>query len=161
MRDFGPSGLSKVINNYNSTMAGQPTPAGAALIGSGVFTQADLQAMGGTMQPLATTVGNAVGLGWLKTFDLNIGWTYKIKERVTIEPSVGIFNIFNFANFDLPGNTQGSTLSFASEGATQTAGTVGGTTSALDSRTNRASLQSGTNALGAARSIEWGMKISF
>ena len=161
MRNFGPSGLSKVINNYNSNMAGQPTPAGAALINGGVFTQADLQAMGGVMQPLASTVSNAVGLGWLKTFDLNIGWTYKIKERVTIEPSVGIFNIFNFANFDLPGNTQGQTLSFASEGATQTAGTIGGTTAALDSRTNRASLQSGTNALGAARSIEWGMKISF
>ena len=161
MRNFGPSGLSRVINNYNSNMAGQPTPAGAALVNAGVFTLADLQSMGGVMQPLAPTTPGAVGLSWLKTFDLNIGWTYKIKDRITVEPSVGVFNIFNFANFDLPGNTQGSTLAFATESTTQSAGTIGGTTTALSSRTNRASLQSGTNGLGAPRAIEWGLKVSF
>jgi hypothetical protein len=160
MRNFGPSGLGSVINKYNSTMAGQPTPAGAALVNGGVFTLTDLQAMGGVMQPLATTTPGAVGLSWLKTFDFNIAWVYK-KERFTIEPSVGIFNLFNFANFDIAGNAQGATLAFASESPTQTAGTIGGTTASLTSRTNRASLQSGTNALGAPRAIEWGLKVSF
>ena len=34
--------------------------------------------------------------------DTTIAWTYTIKERFTIKPSVGFFNIANFANFDLP-----------------------------------------------------------
>lgn len=164
MRKFGVSGLQKVITNYNATDAGQATPAGQKLIGSGVFSLADLQALGGVMQPLSNTVPGAVGLSWLKTFDLSVKWDHKIGERFEIEPSVGIFNIFNFANFDLPGDLQGNTLEFASVSPTLPAGTIGGTTSDPTSpnyRTNRASLQSGVNALGAPRVIEWGMRIHF
>ena len=171
MRGTSASGLNNVINNYNSKFAGQPTPAGNALINAGVFSLAELQSIGGVMQPLAPTIGNPVGLSWLKTFDLSINWKYRIKERVTVAPSVGIFNLFNFANFDLPGSLQGSFLNFASTSvlpggsATQPQGTIGGTSAdirdRLTYRTNRASLQSGTNALGAPRSMEWGLKISF
>ena len=171
MRGISPGGLNNVITSYNSTFAGQPTPAGSALINGGIFTLADLQAMGGVMQPLAPTIANPVGLSWLKTFDVNVGWRFKIKERFVIEPSVGIFNIFNFANFDLPGNIQGGVLNLASSSvlgtgsATQTQGTIGGTDSnhndPVFGRTNRASLQSGTNGLGAPRAIEWGLKLSF
>src|SRR5262249_29585295 len=88
MRDFGVGGLAKVINNYNTNVAGNPTPAGAALIQGGVFSLTDLQALGGVQQPLATVAPGAVGLSWLKTFDFSIGWTYKIKERFSIQPSV-------------------------------------------------------------------------
>jgi hypothetical protein len=168
-RGISASGLNNVISNYNAKYANQPTPAGSALINGGVFTLADLQAMGGVMQPLAPTISNPVGLTWLKTFDVNVSWNYRIKERVTIAPSVGIFNIFNFSNFDIAGNIQGSVLSLASSSvlggsSTQQQGTIGGTNADITSpfyRTNRASLQSGTNALGAPRAIEWGLKISF
>ena len=54
------------------------------------------------MQPLAPAISNPVGLSWLKTFDVNLGWNYKIKEHLTIEPTIGIFNLSNFANFDIP-----------------------------------------------------------
>jgi hypothetical protein len=170
MRGISPTGLGGVINRYNTTNAGQPTPAGSALINGGIFTLADLQSMGGVQQPLAPIIANPAALTWLKSFDLNIGWSYRIKEHVTIEPTVGIFNIFNFANFDLPGNEQGGILNLASSSvlgigsATQQQGTIGGTNSDITSanfRTNRASLQSGTNGLGAPRAIEWGLKISF
>jgi len=171
MRGISAGGLNNVISRYNATSAGQPTPAGSALINGGIFTLADLQSLGGVQQPLAPTIANPVGLSWLKTFDLNIGWRYKIKERFVIEPSVGIFNIFNFANFDLPGNEQGGVLSLAASSVlgsgspTQPQGTVGGTDAnhndPLFGRTNRASLQSGTNGLGAPRAIEWGLKLSF
>jgi hypothetical protein len=114
-------------------------------------------------------------LSWLKTFDVNLGWTYTVKERIKIEPTIGIFNIFNFANFDLPGAVQGGALGLSSASVlsgpvfggspTQSQGTVGGTsaniTDPLTYRTNRASLQSGTNALGAPRALEYGLKISF
>jgi hypothetical protein len=159
-RSFGVSGLQNVISNYNANDAGKATPAGNALIKAGVFTLADLQSFGGVMQPLANTVPGATGLGWLKTFDTSISWRYKVMERFTIEPRVGIFNTFNFANFDLPGNTQSGFLSFASAGPTQGPLTIGGTPYNFN-RTNRAGLQSGTNALGAMRAIEWGLKLSF
>ncbi len=127
--------------------------------------------MGGVLQPLAGTVQNPAGLSWLKTLDLKISWVYKFRDRITIEPSVGVFNALNFANFDVPGNTQSSALNFGagslSSFATllQPQNTVGGTsvsaTDPVTGRTNRASLQSGTNALGAPRAFEWGLKISF
>ncbi len=169
-RKVSAGGLNSLISHYNATYAGQPTPAGSALIGAGIFSLSDLQSIGGVMQPLAPTISNPVGLSWLKTFDVNIGWNYKIKEHLTIEPTIGIFNIFNFANFDLPSNEQGAFLSFASSSVlgigtpTQTQGTIGGTNADKTSpnyRTNRASLQSGTNGLGAPRAIEWGLKLSF
>jgi hypothetical protein len=170
MRGVSPGGLNSLINNYNTSKAGQPTPAGSALINAGIFSLSDLQAMGGVMQPLAPTIGNPVGLSWLKTFDLSLGWNYKIKEHITIQPSIGIFNIFNFANFDIPGNTQSGVLALSSASVlgtatTQGQGTIGGTSANINDfatyRTNRASLQSGTNGLGSPRAIEWGLKISF
>jgi hypothetical protein len=48
-------------------------------------------------------VPHAVGLNWLHAFDFKRSWPIKVRERLAVEPSVGIFNLFNFANFDLPG----------------------------------------------------------
>jgi hypothetical protein len=160
MRSVTPGNIGDVINSYNSKLAGTPTPAGNALINGGVFSAPDLVALGGVQQALGNAVPGAIGLAWLKTFDMNLSWNYRIKERFTIQPSVGVFNLFNFANFDLPGNLQSSQLAYASASPTQGPETVGGTLNNFQ-RTNRASLQSGTNALGAPRSIEWGMKITF
>ena len=69
------------------------------------MTQADLIALGGIYNggsPLPLAPSDQVNYPWLKTFDATIGWTYTFKERFTIKPGVGFFNLFNFANFDLP-----------------------------------------------------------
>ncbi len=170
MRSIKASGVQAFIKNYNTNLANNATPAGNALINGGVFSLQDLRAMGGVLQPLADPVQDPSGLGWLRTFDVRLSWIYKFQDRFTIEPSVGIFNMFNFANFDLPGNAQSGVLNFGSGSISQPftfnqpQSTVGGTSanlSAASGRTNRASLQSGTNALGAPRALEWGLKISF
>ncbi|MBV9341819.1 MAG: hypothetical protein JO159_13150 [Acidobacteria bacterium] len=173
MRAIKPQGLATFIKNYNANLAGSSnpaTPAGNMLINGGVFSLSDLVRMGGVLQPLAAPVLDVAGLGWLKTFDVKLSWQHTLGDRFSIEPSVGVFNFFNFSNFDLPGNTQGGILSFGagslSPSATpqQLQSTVGGTSADLKSisgRTNRASLQSGLNGQGAPRSIEWGVKISF
>ena len=170
MRSIKASGLQAFIKSYNTNLANNATPAGNALINGGVFSLQDLRAMGGVLQPLADPVQDPSGLGWLRTLDVRLSWIYKFQDRVTIEPSVGIFNMFNFANFDLPGNTQSGVLNFGSGSISQPftfnqpQSTVGGTSAnltAASGRTNRASLQSGTNALGAPRALEWGLKISF
>jgi hypothetical protein len=173
MRSIKPKSLAALIQRYNTNNAGSSnpaTPAGNMLVNGGVFSLAQLEQIGGILQPLAAPVLDVAGLGWLKTFDLKLGWQHKFGDRVTFEPSLSLFNLFNLANFDLPGNTQGGILSFGagslspSAAAQQPQGTVGGTSADLKSvsgRTNRGSLQSGLNGQGAPRSVEWGLKISF
>jgi hypothetical protein len=138
------------------------------LITSGVFSLQDLEQMGGVMQPLAAAVPDPAGMSWLKIFDIRLGWEHKLGDRVTIVPSIALFNALNFANFDLPGNTQNGVLNFGAGSlspwatALQPQNTVGGTSVAgVTGRSNRASLQSGMSAAGAPRSVEWGVKISF
>ena len=45
--------LTQAISNWNTNQAGQPTPAGQALIDGGFMTLSDLQALGGVKQILA------------------------------------------------------------------------------------------------------------
>jgi len=70
----------------------------------------------------------------------------------------------------LPGNTQNGVLNFGAGSlsplatAFQPQNTVGGSSANISNpfaRNNRTSLQSGMNAQGAPRAIEWGLKISF
>jgi len=123
--------------------------------------------MGGVLQPLAAAIPNATDMGWFKTFDVRLGWQYKVGDRFTIVPSVSLYNVFNFANFDMPGYTQSGVLNFGSGSLSPAASplqpqnTVGGNSSAASGRTNRTSLQPNTNANGAPRSVQWGLKISF
>lgn len=171
MRGIKPGGLQSFIAGYNTNDAARSTPqtpAGQQLVAGGVFSQQELQQMGGVLQPLAATVPDLAGLGWLKTFDVRLGWVHKLGDRVEIVPSVSIFNLLNFANFDLPGNTQGGVLSFGAASLSpwattlQPQNTVGGTSSSgVFGRINRASLQSGMSAAGTPRSVEWGLKVSF
>lgn len=168
---FSASYLQTFITNYNTNVAGganPQTPAGQQLITAGVFSLPELEEMGGVQQPLAATVADPSGLGWLKTFDVRLGWQHKFGERFTVTPSIALLNALNFANFDLAGNTQSGVLNFGADSLSrwstvlQPQGTVGGTSqSGIAGRTNRASLQSGMNATGAPRSVEWGLKISF
>ena len=41
-------------------------------------------------------------LGWLRVFDTRLTWAYSVHERATVKPSIGFYNYFNLANFDLP-----------------------------------------------------------
>ena len=173
MRKIKPAGLAAFIQNYNSSVAGgsnPATPAGAMLINGGVFSFQELQQLGAVQQPLAAPVNGFSGLSWLKTFDLRLSWEHTCHERVAFEPSISVFNLFNFANFDLPGNTQNGVLNFGAGSLSSFAtafepqNTVGGSSANIHNpfaRTNRASLGSGMYALGAPRAVEWGLKISF
>jgi hypothetical protein len=79
---------------------------------------------------------------------------------------VSVFNVFNFANFDISPSTLLSGLLNTCAASAQPcenspALTVNSTTGALDQRTNRAGLGTGTFALGAPRQMEFGLKINF
>jgi hypothetical protein len=119
-RGIDASNINRAINNYNATVAGSPTPAGRILIQDGLMTSTQLTNLGGVAPTLPDAPANQVNLGWLRAFDSTMSWTYSIKERVAVKPSVGFYNIFNFSNFDLPTSTMSGLLA-------GTAGTINGT----------------------------------
>jgi len=154
-RGVNASSLNNLINAFNGTV-NQVTPAGQTLISSGLFTLAQMQALGATINggaPLALAPAGQVNLDWLRAFDLTLSWNYTIKERLTVRPSVGFYNLLNFANFDLPG----SMLSGALNGGT---GSINGTDYA-GHFTNRAGAGTGLNSQGTPRQIEFGLKVTF
>lgn len=153
MRSVSPSDLTNVINTYNHTYAGQATPAGQELISAGLFTLQQLQQGGGVAPTLPTPIGGAVGLAWLKDVDLSFSWKYVIKEKVTIQPGIGLFNVFNFANFDLPPNVLSPYLNGQ-------AGSIGGTNYA-GTQNVRVGAGTGVYGLGAPRVAEFSLKINF
>jgi Carboxypeptidase regulatory-like domain len=152
-RNVGYGGLAGAISNYNSTTANNATPAGQMLISNNLFTLAQLQALGGVAPTIAPPVAGQVPMFGLKTFDLRLSWVRKFHERLTVEPSVSFFNVFNFANFDLPQSTLNPLLTGAP-------GSVNGTTY-TDQTTQRVGVGTGVYSLGAPRVIEWGLKLTF
>lgn len=164
-RSFGTNGLNKRISAFNTSSVGTLTPAGQVVVGSGLITQAQMVALGGTIlggTPLAAAPAGAIGQNWLRTFDMGVNWNYRIKEFLKIQPGVTIFNLFNFSNFDGAATPFNPVLGLV--GATSV-GTPNGTTSALlhgaEGNYLRLGLGSGVNSLGAPRVIEFSLKLSF
>jgi len=154
-RGVGVSGLAALINQWNSSGAGKLTPAGQALADAGLFTQAQLIALGAVTPTIAAPPTGEEGLGNMFTFDLKLGWKIKPAhrwERLTVEPQVSIYNLFNRQNFDSPSQPLSGILN-------GTAGTLNGTT--RGDRSNLVGLGSGVFALGAPRSMEFGFKVVF
>ena len=77
-----------------------------------------------------------------------------VRERqLSFQPSVSFYNLLNFANFNIPGNVLSGILSGG-------AGSLNGTTYA-GANSVRVGVGTGVFALGAPRTIEFGMKMTF
>jgi Carboxypeptidase regulatory-like domain len=150
-RDVKLSSLNSVISAYNSNVAGHLTPAGQALVNANLFTQAQLVALGGTAQPVAMPPAGQLANDSFMDTALQLSYLFRPSTRfetLTIEPRIGVYNLFNFANYGpLSGVLDGS------------AGSVDGTTQGL--RVNRITLGTGLFGFGSPRAMEWGMQISF
>jgi hypothetical protein len=160
-RGIDAKSINAVITNYNNNVAGQPTPAGQVLIANGLFTAAELATpatatyggFGGVAPLVPQAPPGQVDLSWLRTFDTTVAWTYRIKERVTIKPSIGVYNLFNFVNFDLPESRMSGLL-------TGTTGAINGT-DYNGHFANRVGAGTGVYTLGSPRQIEFSLKINF
>jgi hypothetical protein len=183
MRSISPSQLPGVVNNYNSNVADHLTPAGQLLVNDGLFTPSQLGVGNSlcvnnpngvsagaacAVAPLITytdpnsgatlpgVIPGEVGLGWLKTFDMSLTYLGKVhvgEKDLTIEPSVSFYNLFNFANFDIPGNVLSGIL-------TGGAGSLNGTNYA-GADGARIGIGTGVFDLGSPRTIEFGLKLTF
>ncbi|MGH9530253.1 MAG: hypothetical protein ACRD2S_10095 [Terriglobales bacterium] len=152
--------LNTFISGYNANDAGHLTPAGSALTTNGLFTQSQLLQLGAVTPQLAKVPPNTEPT-WLKTVDVRLSWPYVFKDRLTIEPSISAFNIFNFANFDSSMNRSGGILQPATTFPTN--GSLGlgcGTASSCQSA-NRVGPGSGVFSLGSARQLELGIRLTF
>jgi hypothetical protein len=152
-RSISANSLASVINTYNNTVAGKLTPAGQALVNAGLFTQGQLVALGATADSLAPVQpGTLYANDWLRAFDMRFSVPISITEHVKLEPSVSIFNIFNFANFAIsPATRVNGVLSASTPN--------GSTYSDLDAL--RAGLGSGVFSQGAPRQLEYGLRVTF
>jgi hypothetical protein len=168
-RGIDASSINKVLSNYNNTIALHLTPAGQVLLNNGLFTAAQL-GVGDTLcynnpsnlpvnslcaiaPPVPLAPSGEVNLSWLRAFDMKISWSHTVREGLVIQPSVGFYNLFNFANFDLPGNALNGVL-------TGSAGQINGTTR-TGHDVNRVGVGTGVYSLGAPRQIEFGLRLTF
>jgi hypothetical protein len=152
-RGINAGNINAALANYNATVAGQPTPAGNVLIQNGLMTAAQLVTLGGVAPTVPLAPPDQVNEAWLRTMDMTLAWTYVIKERLTIRPSVGFYNIMNFANFDLPESMMSGLLT----GGT---GSINGTNYA-GAFVNRVGVGTGVYSLGSPRQIEFALKLTF
>ena len=148
------SGLVNQINQFNNTFGNGSTltPAGQALVSAGLFTTNQLVALGAVIPSIPIAPPHNSGNTWQKDIDTVLSWPFRIKDRLTIEPSVSFFNLFNFAQYTpLVGLTGGS-------------GSINGTVGGFAPDTHdgvRIGTGSGVFASGAPRQTEFGLRLEF
>ncbi|MCU1241505.1 MAG: Oar protein [Candidatus Acidoferrum typicum] len=177
-RDIKAGDLNKFLQTLSDNSGNKLTPAGQALVSAGLFTQDQLVSLCAVTPSLDTASGcgpkftlappGNVGNDAFFTFDVRLGWSIKpihSWERFRIEPQAAFYNLFNRQNHNGPDALLAGTL----DGATNS---VNGTTkfdqagcpadpTKCTGRTSLIGLGSGVFAIGAPRSMEFGVKVTF
>jgi hypothetical protein len=153
MRSVSPGGLTAYIQNWNNTYGNGSTltPAGQALVSAKLFTQQELVALGAVVPSVPAPPTNNAGNGNYKDIDTILSWPFKLREKLTVLPSISFYNVFNFRNFGALGSLFG------------TPGSINGTVSGVNTGTNtiRVGRGSGVFAVGAPREAEFGLRFDF
>jgi hypothetical protein len=146
--------INKVIGHYNTTTAGNLTPAGQALVAAGLFTEQELKDLGAVATSISPAPAGQLNNDNFWNTDLRLSNRIKITERWTVEPMVEVFNMFNIANYGRITNTllDGS------------AGSVNGTSSSTNVASRglpRLGFGSGSFSPGTQRAFQFGIRVSF
>lgn len=165
MRQYNGKNLNKLINQYNSTQAGQLTPAGQALVTAGLFTQQQLVALLATQQPIAPVLeSEAPENAFYRSMDVSFGYPIhlnRLKEGMTLVPAIAFYNVFNFSNFNDYNNGTLANTTTAAGGEAALSGLLNGPNSFIDHDQNRVQRGSGTSNIGGPRSTEFQLKLNF
>ncbi len=153
--------LNKVIENYDTNVAGTFTPAAQKLVSSNLFTPAQLKQLGAVIPKVPLAPPGQVGIDNFISDDLRLGWLLPthlmhLRETTALELTFDVYNVVNKANFDPPNGIATSTLRGVLDGG---AGSVNGTTYSL--RNNRYGLGSGVFSQGIPRALQIGMQLTF
>jgi Carboxypeptidase regulatory-like domain len=156
--------LQAFINNFNATQAGRLTPAGQQVVNSGLFTQAQLVAIGGAIQPVAN-LPQTTGLNnpAFRSMDVSVSYPIRfafLREGVSLEPSISFYNVGNFSNFASYTTTL-TNVNSAGGPVNNSSSSVTGLNNFATQAAGRALRGSGTFDQGAARSAEFGLKLNF
>ncbi|MGA7158901.1 MAG: carboxypeptidase regulatory-like domain-containing protein [Acidobacteriaceae bacterium] len=157
--------LNQVISNYNSTAAGQATPAGQALISAGLMSLGQLQALGAVQQPIALAPGAPLSNAAFRTFDLSLNYPIvlsRFRRGLSVEPGIAFYNVFNMSNFGAPSGILLNTADAGGSTNTSVPGYLNGPNSQeiLNSQF-RVQRGSGTFDQGAPRTTEFQLKVNF
>ena len=166
MHQIKGASLNRYITSYNATTAGQPTPAGQALISNGLLNLNQLQALGGVQQQIAQAPTNPLPNSAFRALDASVSYPIrltKFREGLSLEPGVSMYNVANLSNFNLL-TTTSYTLANVKDGG----GTVGVTPHYING-TNIPAVQNGVRTQrsagtfdqGAPRSTEFQLKLNF
>jgi hypothetical protein len=157
--------LNRLISDYNATNAGQPTPAGTALITAGLFTQQQLAALGGVQQAIAPAPTNPLNNAALRTFDMNASYPIhinRVREGFSIVPGVAVYNLFNMSNFgSIPGILQDGSGILLNTGDAGQQGYFNGPNDQATLNQARTVRNSGTFDQGGPRTTEFQLKLNF
>lgn len=106
--------VNRAIAKYNSSYAGNLTPAGQALVTAGLFTQSQMAALH-AVYPTITPVPTSNPWPYQDFFNMDLGITRPIKlarirEGFEVEPWIQFFNIFNYNSLGSYGGSTNSAV---------------------------------------------------
>jgi hypothetical protein len=155
--------LNGKISSFNSSYAGQLTPAGKALVATNLMSQNQLEQLGAVMPSIPQAPSRQVGIDNFVANDIRLSYLFRLShlwhafaESATLQPTLDLYNVANKANFDPPGGFITSPLRGTLDGS---AGSANGTIPSQ--RINRYGLGSGVFSQGVPRSLEVGLRLTF
>ena len=163
--------LGSFVSNFNATQANKLTPAGQAVVNSGLLSYQQMLQLQAVVQPLATLPqATALKNPSYRNMDVNFSYPIRlayIREGLSLEPSIAFYNIANFSNFGGAPNFT-PIVSGVLTNTSTAGGAVNNGTATVTGQNNFATVQNkrttrgtGTFDQGAPRSAEFGLKLNF
>ena len=126
MHRIKSNSLASYITGYNGAYAGTATPAGQAVINSGLVTLSQLTALKGVIQPVAQLpTSQAVNNPMFRTLDVNFSYPIRanrLHEGLSLTPKIAFYNVANLSNF---AGTSGTLQNTTTAGGAFNSGTGG------------------------------------
>ena len=157
--------LGNYITSFNGNYAGKPTPAGQAVINSGLMTLSQLTALKGVIQPIAQLPQTrASNNPMFRSLDVNFAYPirlYKFREGLSLEPNIAFYNVGNFSNFSGTTSTLYNTTTAGGNFNTSTASQLTGVDNFAVQASRRTYRGVGTFSQGAPRQTEFQLTLKF